>query len=383
MLMPDTPTVFLVGVVTCGLTAGLQWSLAGRLDRAALRLWAGANLVFGLGGVIYMLRPMMPVLVVDLVGNGLFLSGLGIVDIGIDVFDGRPPRLREKVVVVAVALLVLAAIRTVDGTREDLSIFTMSVAVAALTVRAGTSLLHGDGRRGRGIRLLCSVVMLTFATGYLLRGLCIVMGWLDPQYAATGPVGGVMRLSALTMVTSWTVGSFVLALDRLACTDELTGLLNRRAMIAAGSSEVSEALASQRSLSVLMIDLDHFKRVNDRFGHQIGDAVLRAFAAAARRTIRASDPIGRFGGEEFCILLAGADAAAAVEIAERLRATCASALGAATRRATSVTVSIGIATGGPGESFSDLMRRADAALYRAKAGGRDRVESDDRPAEAA
>ncbi len=384
MVMPDTPTIFLVGVVICGLTAAAQWALAERLHRDALRLWAGANLLFGLGGIVYMVRPSVPVAVVDFLGNGPFFVGLGLIGAGVDRFDGRRPRFRGAMLVTAAALSAIGLVRAIDRSREDLAIFLVALAVAVLAVRVALSLLAPANRRSRAIRGLSATAMLVFACCYLGRGVAVLAGWLDPHEAAFGMLGGVVRLTALAMVTGWTVGSFVLAFDRVASTDELTGLLNRRAVLEAGSLGVRDAAVSGRPLSVLMVDLDHFKRVNDDFGHLAGDVVLQAFADTARLTLPDDGGIGRLGGEEFCVVLAATDATAATEIAERLRAACAATLGPRLTGTTRVTVSVGVATlGGGAVSFGDLVERADAALYRAKARGRDRVIHADGLAEAA
>jgi diguanylate cyclase (GGDEF)-like protein len=123
-----------------------------------------------------------------------------------------------------------------------------------------------------------------------------------------------------------------------------------------------------------MFDLDHFKSVNDRFGHLVGDEALRLFAAAASANLRASDLIGRFGGEEFVAVLPSplADAAAA---AERVRAAFEAAAVSVAGCHVGATVSAGAACGAPGTDIASLLMRADTGLYRAKAGGRNKVEA--------
>jgi len=159
-----------------------------------------------------------------------------------------------------------------------------------------------------------------------------------------------------------------------ATTDPLTGLLNRAAFEERALAELARAGRTGRSLAVAMLDVDHFKSFNDRFGHLAGDAALTAVARAVARTVRGIDAAGRYGGEEFIVLLVEADAEAALHAAERIRAAVAS-LGPP-RIPTGVTVSAGIATHrGDFErtSLESLVARADAALYAAKKAGRDRV----------
>jgi diguanylate cyclase (GGDEF)-like protein len=149
------------------------------------------------------------------------------------------------------------------------------------------------------------------------------------------------------------------ALARLARTDELTGLPNRRSW----DAELRRAVDDGGATAVALLDLDHFKRLNDTHGHAAGDAVLRAAAAAWRGALPADAVLARHGGEEFALLLRGDLVAAADVLADRLRGVCPAPQ----------TVSVGLAVRWPGEDPAALMGRVDAALYRAKATGRDRV----------
>jgi len=162
-------------------------------------------------------------------------------------------------------------------------------------------------------------------------------------------------------------------LRRLAAFDPLTEIFNRLAFLGLAESQLSRARRSGEPCALLMLDLDHFRHVNDRFGRAAGDRVLRELAAALRGAVRAGDLVGRYGEEEFCVLLPNTALRAALEVAERLRATVAAQrLGALAR---AVTVSIGVAPCEvqlPG-SLHAAITRAELALYRAKKGGRDRV----------
>lgn len=164
-------------------------------------------------------------------------------------------------------------------------------------------------------------------------------------------------------------------LERMATTDALTGLWNRSRFLHEAEHEFARALRYGRPLALLMIDLDHFKRINDAHGHAVGDEALRHFAAVAGASLRASDSLGRLGGEEFAALLPETDLAAGWEVAERLRLAVASKpLSLANGEALIVTTSIGIAALDEGDANIDaLVARADAALYEAKTGGRNRI----------
>ena len=163
-------------------------------------------------------------------------------------------------------------------------------------------------------------------------------------------------------------------IQTLATRDELTGLLNRRRMQELLEQELLRAQRSGRGFCLALLDLDHFKRINDGHGHSAGDAVLRAFAPAALGAIRASDVLARWGGEEFVLLLTETELPAARGGAERLREQVAALSVPLGERRIGVTVSIGLTAHRPGESLAQLLERADLMLYEAKAQGRNRVE---------
>jgi diguanylate cyclase (GGDEF)-like protein len=155
--------------------------------------------------------------------------------------------------------------------------------------------------------------------------------------------------------------------------DGLTGLPNRRAFDEELAREVARAARSGAPLALVVLDVDRFKAVNDGHGHPAGDAVLREVAARAAAAIRQGDLAARLGGEEFALLLPGADLSGAAELAERVRAAVAGAPVPAAGQSIAVTVSLGCAALAPGEAPEALLGRADARLYEAKRTGRDRV----------
>jgi len=153
-----------------------------------------------------------------------------------------------------------------------------------------------------------------------------------------------------------------------ANTDQLTGVLNRRALF-----DLFGNVAPAPRTAVLMLDLDHFKQINDRFGHAGGDQALQRFAEIMRTELRRNDTISRLGGEEFCAVLLDIDQEQAKTIAERIRAAFAALGLMLDDSGLAGTVSIGLAMTAPDEDFSALLNRADAALYQAKNGGRNQV----------
>ena len=163
-------------------------------------------------------------------------------------------------------------------------------------------------------------------------------------------------------------------LERLATIDGMTGIYNRRHFLALADREWSRSKRYGRPLSFLMIDIDFFKSINDRFGHEIGDRVIVHLTAIARESKRDSDVLARIGGEEFALLLPETDLQQAEQVAERLRREAAAHPLNATSVSVPMTVSIGVAVAEDRMAgIADLMKAADHALYEAKIAGRNRV----------
>jgi diguanylate cyclase (GGDEF)-like protein len=162
--------------------------------------------------------------------------------------------------------------------------------------------------------------------------------------------------------------------ERVAMVDGLTELPNRRSLDDTFSRQLTRTLREQQPVSLLMIDVDHFKALNDTHGHMTGDAVLRRVAQILRQQVRPQDLVARYGGEEFALLLPNTEPDAAVSIADRLRKAIAlGQVNGASESFPSVTVSVGVSSARTAISLSELMSQADAALYRAKQAGRNRV----------
>ncbi|HEX2120131.1 MAG TPA: GGDEF domain-containing protein, partial [Thermoanaerobaculia bacterium] len=159
----------------------------------------------------------------------------------------------------------------------------------------------------------------------------------------------------------------------MAMTDELTRLPNRRHLLAAAEEELQHSEESGKPFSLLALDIDHFKRINDTCGHAAGDAVLQRVAHACRTALRPGDRIGRTGGEEFTVLLPATSRSEALPVAERLRAAVESLDCSDIDPALRVTISIGVAERQRSETLARIAARADAVLYRAKEEGRNRV----------
>lgn len=187
-------------------------------------------------------------------------------------------------------------------------------------------------------------------------------------------LGVLASLLLLALGGAWRTRRRLARAERLAATDALTGLPNRRQADEMLERLVAAARRGGRPLAVVLVDLDHFKAINDRFGHAAGDVALRETGAAIRELLRTSDHVARFGGEEFLVLLPDTSGTDAVAVADKLRRRIAGLdVDEIDGR---VSASLGVAAlPEDGDNPEELIRAADAALYRAKENGRDRVES--------
>ena len=243
------------------------------------------------------------------------------------------------------------------------------------------------------LRLILVIVCAVLAYGAGTLGLA--EGWLQERLvgADARQLETVQTLLATAWSFYWVMAMFVLfvaffgyrsfrhwsaanqlllsQMEELARTDGLTGLLNRRAMEEALDEQLQRGRRHGEPAALLMLDIDHFKRINDAHGHAVGDAAIVALADTLRAGLRSLDRAARWGGEEFLVLLPQQDATAACAVAERLRAALATLPGPELPR---FTVSVGVASLLPGDrAWCDWLKRADDALYAAKAAGRDRV----------
>jgi len=264
------------------------------------------------------------------------------------------------------------------GTARDGSLAGVAERIAAEPARSGTVEYRMDGKR----KLMA---WTRLSNGWILAA----APYYDEIFARQRRLSLVIL--AITVI-GFVVSSFLSAwlaglatrpvmaltdqLERQAITDPLTGAYNRRYFMEAAGREASLAARAGGGFSIVMLDLDHFKAVNDNHGHEAGDAVLVAAVGRIRRTLRAADVLGRLGGEEFYILLPRTGMEDACAAAERLRACMSSEpVRLPTGDGIAVTASLGVCSCEPGDcDLADMLRRVDAAMYRAKQAGRDRVE---------
>lgn len=235
----------------------------------------------------------------------------------------------------------------------------------------------GQGRLRRSWIAL-AVMILAFILGYACFALLCLRTRLETLHVVVSIIlaaGGafVLAVSRLSRTTAQDIAR-IAALERDVILDPLTGIFNRRYLDARMSEEVTRADQGQLDLSILLIDLDHFKRINDTYGHVIGDFVLRQMCSLIARLSRPTDTVARYGGEEILVVAPGSRDDDAHAFARRLCQSMAEErLHLPEGGHISVTASIGVASLLPHETTDKLIRRADVALYRAKDEGRNRV----------
>lgn len=263
---------------------------------------------------------------------------------------------------------------------EDALSLLLLLTIPVLITGAVLAWQHGGRRGGFFLAAWLPALLLT-----ILRVLQLRMQWPLPLWLEFGlPAALAYANLVLAFVLAGQTLSFRYERDvahRLAEHDPLTGVLNRRAILARLRSEYAKARQSGEPLSLLFLDLDHFKHVNDSYGHRAGDQCLRGVIGPIAGELRQGDALGRYGGEEFLILLPGAAATDAEIVAERIRRRVQEMPMLISGMRIGLTVSLGVAALDTDVAIpDDLIERADAALYRSKSGGRNLVSTHEGPA---
>lgn len=379
-MVADIPTLLMMITIASVVMAGSMVTVAGGGHRDGLGLWGVGLCLNALAYVLLVLRGLIPDAVSILLGNALASATLSCLHAAVLRFQHRPLRWHLLLAPPAVLTGVLALNLQDFGAR-----ILWANAVMALQMGAVVGVLF-ERRRAAGSRgalmvmagLGLGVVVLLARAAWGAAGMPTGQGLLQP--------GGIAGLSFMLLFVVLLVASFgfvFMSKDRadevnrrLAALDELTGVANRRSIIAALDRDVGRAIRTREPLAVMMVDIDFFKHVNDTHGHLAGDRVLRNVADVIRSRIRAQDIVGRYGGEEFLVVLVDTSAQGARRLAEQLREAVQAASCHWGAQRLAVTVSIGVFGGRlePGDSWDQLIHAADSALYRAKQGGRNRVE---------
>jgi diguanylate cyclase (GGDEF)-like protein len=379
----DVHTLFLVTIYVEGILGLLLlfvWA-----QNMALRAvcWWGFAHVTRLASIgLFGLYGSVPDLISIDVANALLFTAFAMTWTGARVFDGRPV---EPVYLVTGAVLWLLVCRLplVMDSNNVRSLIISGIITAYVWL---TAYEFWCGRSEALISRWPAIVMF-FAHGalFLLRTPMIAL--LPPASVGSGGVYGSVWMTVLSFeVLLLTISSAFLLLAmakertelrhrKAAMVDPLTGIANRRSFLHDASMLAKLHIANPRPTAFLVIDLDHFKSINDRFGHAVGDRVLEIFTEAARKSMRGSDLVGRLGGEEFAAVLADTSREKAVAVAERIRDTFAQMAQEVDGHPVCGTVSIGLVHCLERTlDVTELLAQADHALYYAKERGRNRVE---------
>ncbi|MCW3480830.1 GGDEF domain-containing protein [Neisseriaceae bacterium JH1-16] len=355
------------------LTLLLFW-LSNREERELLTwtLGCSASTLFSL---MVVHREQMPMLLSVLLLNSLSFGFVTALWFGLRQSHGKTLPWRSTATVLVVALALLAAATLDDRLRIRLMVAntTMLLLCAAMAreLRSSRRLLASPGHT------LSALVLALLMAVFVVRFGVMLLAPAGSNLLADS-WQRLLQFTANLLFFALVLGGLLLTnekllyrLAHLAERDALTGLYNRRALL----DLAERAVGQQALLAVLMIDLDHFKTINDRYGHAAGDAALRQFAERLTQSCRRGDLIGRYGGEEFCVVLPGATASVAQRVAERLRAAMAAEPVMFGQQRIAVTISIGLACQRPElAELEPLLAAADSALYQAKRRGRNRVE---------
>ena len=383
VLYLDIRTVLLLSMVitlVLGLSLVAAWRSGDDALARAQRLWVRGCAVQPLAWVLLGLRGAIPDVFSVLLANLLIVASFA--DFGaalVRLRGARPPWRAVGLLLTAVAVTQAAFIWLRPSLQARVVLISAALLLLSVAaVRAVWRLQAAPRPRSHWL------VALAFGLGALVLAVRIVVeGLLSPGLATLlqgSPMQSLVFVYGAVVPIASTIGFLLIGndrhiaeLQRLVALDPLTGALNRRTLERQADALLQQAQRRGQAYSLLLLDADHFKQVNDVFGHDAGDEVLRAVVAVLRQGLRPADLVGRLGGEEFVVVLPDAGTAAALQRAEQLRAAVAALRFEVAGRRVPLTVSIGLATAGA-ESFADLLRRADHAMYAAKHAGRNRVE---------
>jgi diguanylate cyclase (GGDEF)-like protein len=378
-MLLDARTLYFVMFAICVVLGAAELLFfVRRPEHRGVGWWAAANLAGAIGMLLVGLRGLIPPVWSIALGNTLAVAGLIAAWFGVLAYDGRPLPIRSAII----GLLALFGLLAVPSTlSESLSarIVVVGLAMSAVEGANAWASRRIARRDGSVAAAICAALMLLCAGVNAVRGVYVA------AYGAGGDYMGHNGLHALTIFllvpafAGWNMALMMMSAERIqralaqaARTDGLTGALNRDGFREHAQRHIARLGRARRHAALALIDLDHFKTINDRGGHAAGDRVLRAFAQIAAGQLRSSDLLGRYGGDEFVLLLEEVDA----DQAERIAARLCQRFAETTRGlvpGVQPTLSIGIGMLEPDMPLDTLLGLADVALYRAKAGGRNTV----------
>lgn len=368
-----------------------SWRSLPRTVRPSLRWWLGGLLLEAVGFMLFALRGTVPDWISIVAANTFISFGLSCTAISLRSFYGMPVRRRELFGLSALTGLLALALTSVQP-NPHWRVVGLALLTALLTGSSASAVFRHK-RAVDEVARLTGLLFVLATLGILARAgqEAFWPAWVSDPISGSPSNLPFLGVLLLLPVLS-TVGFLLMCTERgqqqlesAARTDYLTGIFNRRAIEDLAARAISAARRHGAPLSVVSLDVDHFKRVNDQYGHEAGDNALIEVVRRMREIMRAEDLVGRQGGEEFVVLMPDIGLDNARRAAERLRASFEDRpllISDGERRVgVSLTVSVGVATLEPADQqFSHLLRRADRAMYAAKAAGRNRVMLDSGPA---
>ncbi|MEJ6783965.1 GGDEF domain-containing protein [Aminobacter sp. Piv2-1] len=371
----DFPTLYLV-ILLNSLTLTVIWGAIAYVHATipAARHWLGACILTTIGGGLLAMQGDGFNLALAVSGNALVIFGFGLVWIGVRSFYGRPGGWWTSALVTLVAVLVLAA---VSDSSEARNVVYATGQIVLVSLAAVHLLFREERSLGAWVAALAMIVGMLGQGAEAVMNLMRIGGVLSD--ASYYDFAAFCLLTIIFGAVVWNFGFVLLAIDRLrselaalAVADELTGLPNRRRFMEAAAAEALRADRTGRPFSLLMLDLDDFKSINDRRGHSAGDAALEHFARTAAALMPPQAMLARLGGDEFCALLPETSAGEAGVVADALVQRFRAAAFGWKGEAVALTVSIGVAEWLPpyGTDLATVIEAADAALYEAKNRGR-------------
>lgn len=377
LLAIDGRTMLMVMLVSCVLMAAVLWfAFAGRFCDG-LGKWTTSLWVQAFAWLLFAGRGLIPDPLSIAAANGLLALAWSLQFAAIIEFRRR--RVPHWLLWAPTAGIFVFFFAFMGN--PNVLLAASSVLYGSANVLIAAAVLRGRPRHIFRARWLLACCYLIAAVTLIVRG---IGSWAEHQafaaVMAPNAYEGLLYLGIYALIVAGSLAFLLMHKERsdeessrLATTDPLTGVFNRRTFIELAEQELARSRRAGTPLSLMMLDLDHFKQVNDTYGHLTGDEVLVSFTRLIKDCVRRGDLIVRYGGEEFCVLLPGTPLAAGTALAERIRATTASS--ALTAKPFKVTVSIGLTayTGDAVTALGDLLARSDEALYRAKNEGRDRV----------
>lgn len=379
--MVDVKTFMLVlAIGNIGFALVMAAYAHGQDGNRAMQIWTWAKFIQGMAHLVNWLRPDYPLAWIPYLSNTLLLLGVATEVFAYSRFFHLRGVRRALGPMTAIAILVYVAARYGGATPNQTT--ALMSAIIALYTGVMTVMLFGKSNGPHTpVQRIVGASTLLFFIAMVAR---TIGALADPSISlfAPGVVGSAAFLTGYMLLIVNGFGFLLLCkqrddlkMEQLATIDSLTGLVNRRAFFERTEGARQLARRLHRPITMMMLDIDHFKKLNDRFGHATGDDALCLFAETARATLREHDIMGRLGGEEFALVLPGTDLPGALHAAERLRVAVAEVPLLTDGNQYRMSVSIGVVLIDPDEHINSALARADHALYAAKSAGRDRVVS--------